>query len=248
MGYESFNIAARTPRLSAAPALLGSAVLAQNEAPAPADTGTQNATATITGVSSGGVCLVGIGAVITAQFASIALNNGNTFPAATVTEVYSPLFSDYSMNIWARSGASGGSDHAITLTKTAPFTAEGTVALIAVASGSVTASSSVVRNAAGAGATLTSAAFTVPAGKRARCIAIDSGSGNVNATPPTATITDSATWGSPIIAIARGTATAPSGHIPLHVWVADLPPGTYTWSAVHTIDEGAIMATIVCQV
>ena len=33
----------------------------------------------------------------------------------------------------------------------------------------------------------------------------------------------------------------------LLVWVADLAPGTYTWAAVHTVDEGAIMATIVVQ-
>lgn len=231
------------------PTLISQGVTAQNEG-----SGTQNTTATITGVSTAGVLLVGIAGVLTAQFAGpLTLNNSNTFGSPIVNEVYSPTFNGYSIRVWALSSALGGSAHATTMTKTTPFTAEGTVALIALSGGSVISQPAVVRNANGAGATLTSSSFTVGSGKRALCIAIWSGTGNVNATPPTATMVDSgsttaAQWGTPIIAIARGTGTAPDGHIPLFVWTATLSPGTYTWAAQPAINEGAIMATLVCQV
>lgn len=242
----AWNIVYQSP---SAPSLLGSGVTAQNETE-----GTQNTTATITGVTAAGALLVGLAGVLTSQFAGpLTLNNSNTFGSPIVDEDYTPDFGNYSLRAWALSNALGGSAHATTMTKTTPFTAEGTVALIALSSGSVASQSAVVRNAAGAGVTLTSASFTVGNGKRALCIAIWSGTGNVNVTPPTATMVDSgsttaAQWGTPIIAIARGSGEAPNGHIPLYVWTALLDPGTYTWAAQPAINEGAIMATLVCQV
>lgn len=236
---------ARIGGIAGAPALLDQAVTAQKETE-----GTATAVATL-GLSTAGVTLICIDAVRTAIRSGPALNNSNTLGSALVNEVYSPDFSQYSINVKALASASGGSNHAATLTKTSGTAEEATIALIAVASGSA-AATSVVRNAAGAGVTLTSASFTVAAGSRARCFAIWSGTGNVNVTAPTATIVDTGTttaaqWGSPIIAVAFGSGDAPNGHIPLRVWVADLGPGTYTWAAQPAINEGAVMATVVVQ-
>lgn len=238
----AWNIVYRT---DSAPALSGSAATAQKETE-----GTATVVATL-GIGTAGVTLVCINAVRTAIRSGPTLNNGNTLGSALVTATYTPDFAQYSLVIQALASALGTSNHAATLTKSSSTTEEATIALLAIASGSV-AANSVVRNAAGAGATLTSASFTVPSGGRARCIAVWSGTGNVNVTAPTATMVDSgsttaAQWGSPVIAIAFNSAQAPNGHIPLYVWTADLGPGTYTWAAQPAIDEGAVMATVVVQ-
>lgn len=226
--------------IAAAPSVVDYAATAQKETQ-----GTQNVTATL-GVSTAGLTLISIDAVRTAiRSAAPALNNGNTLGAALFTEAYTPDFGTYSIVARALASAAGGSNHSSTLTKSATFAEEATVALLATSFGAVTATS-VVRNAAGAGATLTSATFTVAAGSRARCFALWSGTGNVNATPPTATIIG-AQWGSPLIQIAFGSGDAPNGHIPLSIWAADFGPGSYTWQAQTAIDEGAVMATLVVQ-
>lgn len=228
-----------------APSVLGSNVTAQKETE-----GTSTVVVTLS-LGTAGVTLVCINAVRTAIRSGPTLNNSNTLGSALVAPAYTPDFSQYDLVIQALASALGTSNHAATLTKSSATTEEATIALIAM-SGGTAAATSVVRNAAGAGATLTSASFTVSAGNRARCLAVWSGTGAVNATAPTATIVDTGTttaaqWGSPIIAIAYSEAQAPSGHIPLYVWTADLGPGTYTWAAQPAINEGAVMATVVVR-
>lgn len=234
--------------VSSAPSLLEGVLVAQKETE-----GTANVVATL-GISTASVLLVSIDAVRTALFAGPpTLNNSNTFGSAIVNEVYSPDFGQYSLRAYKLANANGGSAHSSTLTKSSSTAEEATKVLLAFsAAADVIAQSAVVRNAAGAGATLTSASFTVAAGGRARCLAIWSGTGNVNATPPTATMVNSsnttaAQWGSPIASVAYGSASAPNGHIPLTLWVADLLPGTYEWAAQPAINEGAIMATLVIR-
>lgn len=224
--------------------VVGSALTAQKETE-----GTASVTATLS-IGTAGVTLVCINALRTAIRSGPTLNNGNTLGSALVTAAYTPNFGQYDLIIQALTAAAGTSNHAATVTKTGGTAEETTIALIALDKGSATANS-VVRNAAGAGATLTSASFTVPSG-RARCIAVWSGTGDVNVTAPTATMVDSgsttaAQWGSPILSVAFGSAAAPNGHIPLFVWAADLAAGTYTWAAQPVINEGAVMATVVVQ-
>lgn len=223
---------------SAAPQLVDSRLVAQKEGQ-----GTQTVVTTL-GTGAAGLTLISIDAVLTALFPGPpSLNNGNVFGAALLTEVYTPNYPQYSLRVYRANNVMGGAPHSSTLTKSMGFSQEATKALLAFSTSSSVVQSSVVRPPAGAGALLTSAPFTITGGP-ARCLAIWSGSGDVNPVAPTATITAPATWGAPVHSVAYGSADAPNGHIPLTLWTAVLPAGTHTWSARPAIDEGGIMATI----
>lgn len=223
---------------STIPTLVASIVTAQKEGQ-----GTQDVVTTLS-VGTPGLALVSIDAVRTALFAGPpTLNNGNTFSGPIVTEAYTPGYPQYSLRVFKAAAVMGSAPHSSTMRKVNSFAEEATKALFAFSSGDVVAQSSVVRNPAGVNALLTSAPITITQGS-ARCLAIWSGSGDINPTAPTATNTDPSIWGTPIVSIAYSSATAPSGHIPLIVWTGELPLGTHTWAARPAINEGAIMATV----
>jgi hypothetical protein len=129
------------------------------------------------------------------------------------------------------------SAHTVSGTRFTGTAEEVTLASVVLSGGLIVASSVVNRSAAGAGATLTSGTVTVD--RPVLLVAVASGSGDVNATAPTQT------W--PVgwtvhQSVARSTATAPNGHVPLYIASKAVGPGTHSVNVQMTINEGAIIA------
>lgn len=221
----------------AAPIVLGSALTVQKETE-----GTANFVATVA-VGSAGLTLLAWDAGRTAILASpVSGNNGNTH-TQQFSQAYGNGFTNYSLRGYRCYGASGSSNHSVTGTKTSSTAEEATIGLLALSGGTIVSSSVVQRVAAGAGATLTSGTVTTTG--PALLVAVASGDGNVNATPP------SQTWpGNWTVrqAIAYGSADAPNGHVPLYIATREVASaGDYTVGVQMTINEGATIALYAVQ-
>ena len=213
--------------------VLGHNLLADNEG-----AGVNSRTLVVTGVSSAGVLVLNWVARRTAIFAGPPVaNNGNTF-ALEHSQDYGPGFPTYSLSAYSIASAAGGSDHQATVTKSSGDTEELTVASIIISGGSIGTRKSIVnRTAAGAGATLTSGVVTMT--DAGLLVAVGSGSGDVNATAPTQT------W--PVgwtvhRSVARSSAEAALGHVPLYVATKPVAAaGDYSVGVQVTINEGIVL-------
>lgn len=221
-----------------APSVLGSALIADNEGD-----GVNSRTLTLTGVAAAGALLLPFVALRTAIFAGPpTANNGNTY-ALEVSEDYGPGFPTYSLRGYVAAGAAGGSDHAVTVTKSGGNTEELTLACIALSGGNIVGSPSIVnRTANGAGATHTSGTVTTTG--PARLVAFGSGTGDVNATAPTQTWP--AEW-EEHEAVARSSAQAPNGHVPGYLMSREVGAGTHSVDVQVTINEGIVISLYAVQ-
>lgn len=221
-----------------APWVLASDLVADNET-----AGVSPRTLTLAGQSGAGVLLLSWVALRTATFTGPpTANNGNT-QAQEFSQDYGPGFPTYSIRGYRTANAAGGSAHAVTVTKDTGTAEEMTFALLAVSSGSVISSSVVSRTAAGAGATLTSGNVTV-SNRNALLVAVGSGTGDVNATAPTQTWPAGWTIHQ---SVARNSAQAPNGHVPLYLATREVAPGTHSVGVQMTINEGIVLALCVVQ-
>lgn len=223
---------------SGAPSVLGSGLIADNETE-----GANSRTLTLAGIAAAGALLLPFVALRTAIFAGPpTANNGNTY-AQQVSQDYGPGFPTYSLRGYFDAAVSGGSDHTITVTKSSGDAEELTLAVLALSGGSIVSSSIVNRTANGAGATHTSGTVTTTG--PARLVAVGSGSGDVNATAPTQTWPVQWTQHE---AVARSSAQAPNGHVPLYLMSREVGAGTHSVDVQVTINEGIVIALYAVQV
>jgi hypothetical protein len=214
--------------------VLGSNLLADNEG-----SGVATRNLSITGISTSGALILSWVGVKTSLFAGPpTANNGNTCTQEQ-SQDYGPTFTQYTLRSYSTVAAAGGSDHQVTVTKSSGAAEELTIAMIALSSGAVgTRKSSVNRTATGAGATHTSGTVTMTGA--GILVAVGSGTGDVNATAPTQTWPGD--W-SVIRSVARNSAQAPSGHVPLYLATkAVAGAGTYSVDVQVTIDEGIVLS------
>lgn len=205
--------------------------------------GVNSRTLTLAGIAGAGLLLLPFVALRTAIFAGPpTANNGNTY-TQLVSQDYGPGFPAYSLRGYFDAAVAGGSDHAVTVTKSSGDTEEMTLAVLALSGGSIVSSSTVNRAANGAGATHTSG--TVTATGPARLVAVGSGSGDVNATAPTQTWPGGWTQHQ---AVARSSAQAPNGHVPIYLMSREVGAGTHSVDVQVTIDEGIVIALYAVQV
>lgn len=214
--------------------VLSTNLLADNEGQ-----GVASRSLAVTGVSAAGALILSWVAVRTSIFAGPpTANNGNT---ATLehSQDYGPDFTQYSLRAYSTVAAAGGADHQVTVTKSSGNTEELTVAMIALSGGTIGTRRSVVnRSAAGAGHTHTSGTVTMTAA--GILVAVGSGTGDVNATPPTQTWP--AGW-TIHRSVARGSAEAAQGHVPLYLASKAVgAAGTYSVDVQVTINEGIVLS------
>jgi hypothetical protein len=204
------------------------------------------------GVSSANLTLITIDAILTSSRSGApTLNNGNSFGALLIDEVYSPNFNQYGLQVRALNNCLGGSNHSSVLNKSVTTNEECTRIFLAITGGSSVVATSVVRNAAGANTAMTSANYTVASGSSARVLAFTSGTGfSLDATVQTITMLESG-W-ELLHAYEFSGVTAAAGHIPMRLWSRIRSPGTYSYQVQANnngtgFDEGAIIGTLVIQ-
>lgn len=220
------------------PTVLSSALTAQKQ-----DEGTANYVATAS-VGTAGVTLLSWDAGRTVILTTpVAANNGNTY-TQQFSQNYGAAFTNYTLRGNYCYSASGTANHAATGTKTTSTNEEATIAILVASGGQIGTRSAVVqRDAAGAGATLTSGTVTTTA--PALLVAVASGNGDVNATAPTQTWPGDWTV---LQSVAFSSAQAPTGHIPLYLAVKSVTtPGTYSVDIQMTINEGAVIGLYALQ-
>lgn len=220
-----------------APNVLGSALLADNEG-----SGANSRTLAISGVSAAGATLLTWVALRTSIFAGPPTANNSNSYTQVFSQDYGPDFTQYSLRGYRAYSVTGGSDHDVTVTKSSGDTQEVTIASLAVSGGTIIDSEVVNRTAAGAGATHTSGTVTTTG--PALLVAVGSGTGDVNSTPPTQTWPGSWTVHR---SVARGSADAPNGHVPIYLATRVVGAGDWSVGVQVTINEGIILALYAVQ-
>ena len=217
--------------------VLASGLIADNEG-----SGAATRVLVLPGIAGSGLTLLSWVALRTAIFAGPVVGNNGNAHVQQFSQSYSPGFPQYSLRGYRCYSASGGSDHSVTVTKNSAAAEEMTVAVVALSRGAVVSSSVVNRTATGAGATHNSGNVTTTG--PALLVAVGSGSGDVNATAPTQTWP--ADW-TVHRSVARGTAQAPNGHVPLYVATKAVSAGTYSVNVQVVINEGIVLAIYAVQ-
>lgn len=224
-----------------APLVLGSNLLADNE-----NAGVASRTLTVSpALGTPGVTILSVVGVLTSSFAGPPTGSNSN----TLTQVFSQdyagvtgeNFPQYTLRGYRTYNAAGSADHSVTVTKDNTNLGELTVAMVVLSGGTIVSSSVVSRDRNGAGATHTSG--TVSINGSALLVAFVSGKGDVNATAPTQTWPG--TW-TILQSVARNSAAAPQGHVPLYVGVK-VVSAPETLAVQMTNDEGAIMALYAVQ-
>lgn len=227
--------------LLTAPTVIDSALTAQKETE-----GTASYVAALAASGAAGLTLLSWVGVKTSLFAGPVTGNLGNSHTQVFSQDYPAPYSVYSLRGFrSYAVAGGGSPHSVTGSKDASTAEEATIGLLALSGGTITAApAAVVRAAAGAGATHTSAEVTVAAGS-ALLVAVASGTGDVNATAPTQTWPG--TW-TVHRSVAYSAAQAPNGHIPLYIATRSVSAGTYSVGVQTAIDEGLLMWICAVQV
>lgn len=228
--------------MSLAPAVVASSLTAQNETAGAADF-----SITLAGASAAGLLLLSWVAVEKVNWAGpVAGNNGDAYTLVETHDYPSP-FTAYGMRFCSCAASAGGSASTQSGTKSQGTSDEVTLAGLALSGGTVVSKSAVTRAANGAGATHTSGSVTTTG--RALLVSVCSGTGDVNATAPTQTWPTGENGWTVLQSVARSSAAAPNGHVPLYLAVREVSAaGTYTVGVQTTINEGLMMLLYAVQV